>query len=309
MNSEDLVARLSSDDSSIRSEAVEDIGWADMGTALDALVARLQIEPLQAVREGIVATLARLSDPRVSACVAALLAHEDAGVRNGALTILQKKGRGSLDAIQRAFREGNADVRKLAIDATSRWDGSEIDELYEAALVDHDINVRMSAVESIEEHGRSAFRERLEALFREESNPMMLSTLLSALLVVGGDSTWSAIQARYPTLVSAPPHQRGLWIRALGQWAGPSGMDLLGDAVSRIPRNAKSELFDAIRSLQERHPRMAVPEPVLDWLRSLSRAHDLTPLGRRIREWMATALPLPDTIDTVRPLAARRGER
>ncbi|MGA2448928.1 MAG: HEAT repeat domain-containing protein [Polyangiaceae bacterium] len=308
MNAEDLMAQLSSEDESIRSEAVDDIGWADMGAALGALVARLQIESSQAVREGIVAALARLTDPRVPASVAALLTHEEAAVRNAALRILQKKGRGSLDAIQRAFREGNADVRKLAIDATARWVGSEVDALYGAALVDHDLNVRMSAVESIEEHGRGAFRERLEELFRTESDPMMLSTLLSALLVVGGDSTWSAIQSRYPTLESAPPHQRALWIRAFGQWAGPSEMKLLGDGISRIPRNANAELFDAIRTLQERHPGMTVPEPLLEWLRSLSGAPELTPLGRRIREWLATALPLPDRLESVRPLATRRGE-
>ncbi len=96
-----------------------------------------------------------------------------------------KEGTRSLDAIERAFREGNADVRKLAIDATARWDSSEVDGLYEAALADEDINVRMAAVENIGEHGRSAFRERLEELLRKESNPMLVATLLSALLAVG----------------------------------------------------------------------------------------------------------------------------
>jgi hypothetical protein len=308
MNAEDLVARLHSEDESVRSEAVEDIGWADMGAALDALVARLQVEPSQAIREAIVAALARLSDPRVPGCVADLLTHEDASVRNGALTVLQKKGRGSIDAIQRAFREGNADVRKLAIDATRSWDGTEIDALYQAALADEDINVRMAAVESIEDHSRQAFRERIEELFRVESNPMMLSMLLSALLAIGGDPTWDAIQSRYPTLDSAPRHQHTLWIRALGQWAGPSGFALLGELVSRIPRNSDAELFDVIRNLRQRHPEAMIPEPLIDRLRSLARAPALTPLVCRTREWLATALPSPARIETVRPLAAPRGE-
>jgi hypothetical protein len=307
MNAEELMAGLSDDDSSIRSDAVEDIAWGDVGAALEALLARLPIEPSQAVREEIVVALGRLTDPRIPALCAALLTHDEAFVRNAALTILQKKGRGSLDAIERAFREGNADVRKLAIDATARWDSSEVDGLYEAALADEDINVRMAAVENIGEHGRSAFRERLEELLRKESNPMLVATLLSALLAVGCELTWSAIRSRYASLEAVPAHQRVLWIRALGQWGGPADAELLRDAVSRSACSADADVFDAMRTLKERHPTMEMPEALVDWLRTLARADEATPLGRRIRGWLATSLPARNASDSMRPLAARRG--
>jgi hypothetical protein len=308
MNPDELMARLSADDASIRSEAVEDIGWDDVGAALDALVLRLTIEPSQSVREGIVVALARLSDPRVPACTAALLSHEDAFIRNGALTILQQKGLGSLDALEAAFRAGDADVRKLVIDATSSCDATQVDALYEAAIVDENINVRIAALEGIEDHRRDVFRERLEELFLVESNPMLVTALLSALLAIGAESTWTAIRSRYPGLESAPAHQRALWIRALGRWAGPSGVELLRDVVACLPRNAESELFDALMTLQERHPRMEIPEPLLDWLRSRARADAPTPLGLRIREWLATVPALGGGFGTVRPPAARRGK-
>ncbi len=62
-----------------------------------------------------------------------------------------------------------------------------------------------------------------------------------------------------------------------------------------------------MRTLKERHPTMEMPEALVDWLRTLARADEATPLGRRIRGWLATSLPARNASDSMRPLAARRG--
>jgi HEAT repeat protein len=220
MSVEELFAGLASPDPSDRACAAADLGDDDVAGALGPLLARLDVESDRAVRAALFTALARLSDPDVPARAAALLAHDDASVRNGAVALLQSRGAAALPALRAALASGDADVRKFALDALGPVESPEAAALYESALDDADLHVRMAAVEHLGERRVARLLPRLEAAFAAEGDPMMLSALYAALLAVGTAETWAVIRARHPSAASAPPHLRGAWAEARARWGG-----------------------------------------------------------------------------------------
>jgi hypothetical protein len=276
-----LLESLGSTDPVDRICAAADLGSDDIPGALTALIARLAIETDRDVRASIFNALARLRDPGVCACAAALLASDDAYVRNGAVALLQAKGPEALPAIRDALASTDADVRRFAIDALGSISAPEVVPVYEAALRDENVHVRMSAVEHLGDRRVARMRPQLEAAFAAERVPTMVSALYAALLAVGDARTWRVILARHPTVGAAPAHLRGSWLRALGPWAGPGAIETLADAAREVP---PGDLLDALRDLLTRHAPRRSPAGLVSYLRSLAREGREPGVRRRAAE-------------------------
>lgn len=297
---EELVSQLNAADEAERAWAAEDVGAGDLGAALPALMDRLLVEPSQPVREALLGALSRLTDPTVPARVAALLTHPDASLRNGAVALLRSRGAAAIPAVRERFLQGDADLRKLALDVLGAIEAEAADELYEAALRDPEVNVRIAAVECVGEHRRGAFLPWLEATFLDEREPMMVSALFGALASIGAESSWRAVTRRYPGFEEVPAVHRGEWLRALAQW-GPA--DSIERVTAAAPATVPEDLLDALQTLRARFGLERAPASLVAHLESLLGASIPSATKYRIVAWLGGLTELASTAPLLAALA------
>src|SRR5581483_3303988 len=192
----ECIEKLSSADESERIYAAEDIGYANEASGVPALLARLPIEPSRAVAEAIVASLAQIDSDCVVSGVIEWLDSDDAFVRNQAVEILRKRGGPAITYLERAFRQGRADRRKFVIDVLARLPETSACGIYEAALLDSDLNVVIAAVESLGDFRQRSFQSKIESLVQSEAHPMLLCACLEALAQIGDPNSPAVVRAR-----------------------------------------------------------------------------------------------------------------
>lgn len=160
---EDWTALLEHADAGHRRHAAQALG--NRPDAAATLAARLPREPDPAVREALLTALVRIGSPEAAAGLAPMLASEDAGLRNGALEILQQMPVDAVEPQMDALAgSDDSDLRIFAVLLAARLGPAERSaRLHQALERDPHVNVGLTAAEAVAELGDPAALPALEA--------------------------------------------------------------------------------------------------------------------------------------------------
>jgi HEAT repeat protein len=259
MNSlKEFVEKLDCPDEGERIYAAEDIGYSNVPDGVPPLLERLGRESSRAVRDAIFQALMRMDvDAAIEGSIR-LLESEDPQVRNQAVDVLRRKGARSIPFLNAVMREGDKDMRKLVLDVLSGVHSSSADAIYDAALVDPDLNVVITAVENLGRMRAKEFRSRIEDLLQSGAHPMLVSACVEALVGIGQESSLAAIRRVFPDLASVPDFFLESCLKAIA--ALGSAKDL-ADVASLLPvrePHLRPAILDVLLAL---YPRGTPPEP------------------------------------------------
>lgn len=216
----ECIDKLTSADEADRMYAAEDIGYANQAAGVDPLLARLPEESSRAVREAIFGALRQIEHDSVIEGVLQLLDSNDSFLRNQAVEILRERGARAIPFLDQAFRAEDCDRRKFVIDILGRLGDAGTSGIYARALKDPDLNVVITAVESVGNARQAKFRETVAELISPGAHPMLTCASLEALTQIGDAASMDIVRARlgrwanYPGTCSLPISS------FLARWAG-----------------------------------------------------------------------------------------
>jgi hypothetical protein len=251
------IERLGSDDEADRIYAAEDIGFANQAAGIAPLLARLPMEPSRAVREAIFGSLLQIDSDLVIEGVLRLLDSEDSFLRNQAVEILQARGSRAVPYLNEAFRTGDRDRRKLVIDVLARFGDSSVAETYENALRDPDLNVVITAVESIGNTRQNRFRAQIEQLVSPDTHPMLLSACIEALTHIGEQESVDAVRASLGKPGAIPGYLQPSYVKLLGAKGRPEDLDELSSMIGA--GGLDTPALNALTFFRSRYPALALP--------------------------------------------------
>ncbi len=169
-NCEELAAALEGADAGGRREAARDI--VRCPHAAKALVSRLKREEDAAVREAILNSLVRLSDPSAVSGLADCLRSEDAALRNRVIEALKHMNGEVVPVLRSLLADPDPDVRIFAVNILDSERHPEAETwLIEVIERDAHVNVCSTAVDLLCEVGTEAAIDplvRLKARFQSE---------------------------------------------------------------------------------------------------------------------------------------------
>jgi HEAT repeat protein len=250
----ECIDKLSGDDEADRIYAAEDIGYANGAEGVPPLLARLPAEPSRAVREAIFAALQQIeADAVIEGCLA-LLDSQDSFLRNQAVEILRARGAAVIPFLERAFESGNNDRRKFVVDVLGKLGDEGTSGIYDRALTDADLNVVITAIESLGARRKEAFRARIENLIMPETHPMLLCASIEALAQIGDSDTVAIIRSRLGKITATPGYLQASYLKLLGAKGGPQDVDdvaslISGEGLEEYVLNALTALRTRFRDL------------------------------------------------------------
>ena len=269
MNIQTLIANLGHENEAERSDAAEDLGYADVVEAVAPLVERLATEPSRKVRETIFLALERLDRPEVHNHMAMMLDSDDAFLRNQAVGLLQRKGAAAATVLLARMDDADPDVRKFVLDTAAGISSPEVEPIYEAAMRDQDVNVLIAALEHLGAQRKSRFKPAVEEIFLKATEPMLLCAAFATLIQIGDAASWQFICQRYPTSASVPTWELGWWIRALGEFGAAAEIEVFHEILHEHDGKVASETIDALERFQIRHGRVEITAEFWNLLREL----------------------------------------
>lgn len=229
-------------DEEVRRLAVERLAALD-SEALDLLVTRLG-DASWRVRKASVARL--VASPRTELVADALLAAlsdgDDPGRRNAAVEALVGCGATVVPRLLEASKSGDADVRKLVVDALAGIrDGRAVARLLEL-LGDPDPNVRGAAADALGTTGHAAAVPALLALATGDAEePLVRLSALRALAQL--DAVVSAVELDSAT---ADPLLRPAAFALLGRSEDPGAVEVLHEGLAGASRSAREAAMEAL---------------------------------------------------------------
>lgn len=247
MNLQEAIARLSSEDEAERMDAAEDIAGSPQGIA--PLVGRVQQEPSRAVREAIFRSLAGIDHPAVVSEAMKLLGSEDSQIRNEAVGLLQLRGAAVLPELRSLLAGPNRDLRKLAVDVLSRLADPEIDELYELALRDPDVNVVITALENIRRCLLPGSRTLIVRHGLQDANPMLALAAMDALIRVGDRQCLAELRGRFPDPLAISPLYVPAFLRLVAIYGGEDDVPFLLELLRTGTPRLRPVTLDALRAV------------------------------------------------------------
>lgn len=162
--------------------------YADVGVALDALVAAVGGDPEPEVREMAAWSLAEAgrSSAAAAALVKALRQDQSAEVRATATWALGEVGDASaVEALAGVLADTNADTREVAAWSIGNCEPSRAPAALVAALADRDRDVRLSAAWALYHIGDAGTTAAIEAAYRRETDAEVRIGLIRALGAMG----------------------------------------------------------------------------------------------------------------------------
>ncbi len=181
--------RLNSADESERLFAVQDITDANPPDVALRLAARLAIEESQVVRDAIVFSLKGMPRVEIFERLFELFRSSDAYLRNAAVSIFGMDGDEAIAFLTAHLDDADREVRKLILDSLFQIGSQDAVLAIRACLHDKAPNVQITAVEYIGRLEDKASIPEMLALFEQESEPMLRTTILESLCTMGdGDS-------------------------------------------------------------------------------------------------------------------------
>ena len=279
MNIKSLIANLASEDETERSNAAEDLGYANAAETVAPLVERLCSEPSRKVRETIFLALERIEGPEALSRVGALLDSDDAFLRNQAVALLQRRGVAAVPVLLERMQDVDADVRKFVVDTAAGISSPAVEAIYERALRDPDVNVVIAALEPVGEQRKTRFKPAVEEVFLKATEPMLVCAAFSTLLQIGDVASWECVRQRYPTAASVPKWELVWWIRALGNFALGCEVEVFHEILRQHNGRVARETIDALERFQVRHGHVEISEGFWTTLRGMLQAN-LAPENR-----------------------------
>lgn len=158
-----LLERLHAPDPTVRRAAARELSrHAD---AAEALVARIDLELVDAVREAIFDSLLAIGGDRVADALLPLLRHPNAAVRNNALETLQALPDEVLARMDQLLEDPEPHVRIFAINILAGLEGvNAAPRLLQAIAAEQHVNVVSTALDHLVEIGTEDMIPALEAL-------------------------------------------------------------------------------------------------------------------------------------------------
>lgn len=263
------IEKLASDDEADRIYAAEDIGYANQAEGIPPLFARLRVEHSRAVREAIFDALLQVKDDAVIEGALRLLDSEDSFLRNHAVEILQARGSQAVPFLRVAFRGGSNDRRKFVIDILARLTDPATSDIYEEALRDPDLNVVITAIESLGATRRPGFRQKVEDLITPNGHPMLLCAAIEALAQIGDGETASKVRGQLGSVAAMPGYLQWSFLKLLGAKGGTQDV---GEVASLIGRQGlEGHVLNALTALHTRIGHLVLPETLSEPLQKLAQ--------------------------------------
>jgi HEAT repeat protein len=152
-----------------------------------ALLAALEAEPAAAVREAILTALVATGSEAAAEGLVALLAHEEAALRNEALEALRRIGAAARRPLDAALRHADPDMRLFAVTALEQPRAPWARERLRAVLAEEpEVNVGLAAVEALAETGEPEDAAALAAFAaRFPAEPMVAFAVGVAIGQIG----------------------------------------------------------------------------------------------------------------------------
>ena len=254
---DDCIRRLEAGDEADRIYAAEDIGFANNAAGVGPLLTRLPAEPSRAVREAIFAALLQIEDDAVIEGALGLLDSEDTFLRNQAVELLRALGKKTIPYLDRAFCDGEPDRRKFVIDIVSRLADAASDELYHRALEDPDLNVVITAIESLGSTRQVQFRQQIERMITPGAHPMLLGSCLEALAQIGDSNSLDVVRRSFEGTDRVPGYLRPSYLKLVGTKGSPGQLSEIEFFATVSALDAA--VLNALTSLRNRFPDVAIP--------------------------------------------------
>jgi HEAT repeat protein len=276
---EEHIRKLDSTGEAERIYAAEDIGYANRAEGVPPLLERLPAESSRAVREAIFAALQSIEDDAVIEGAIRLLAREDSFLRNQAVDLLRHRGPRVISSLSRAFSRANRDERKLILDVLASVDGPGASGIYDRALADGDVNVVITAVESLGNARKAEFRGRIEEL-TAAGHPMLAGACLETLAQIGNSHSLEVVRSRAGAGSHVADFLLPSYLKLLGVLGGEQ--ELAETAGMLLSRGAhlQASILDAMTMLRRRHASAPLPESLVEPLQSIVRNGN-SPIVRR----------------------------
>lgn len=149
-----LLSQLNDADAAVRRWAARDL--ADFSDASSALIARLNNEKDNSVREVILTTLTRLADATAIAGLAECLRSEDPALRNESIEVMKQLPDNVAPIMRSLLLDADPDVRIFAVNILESLRHPEVEHwLIEVIVNDDNVNVCATAVDLLAEVGSS----------------------------------------------------------------------------------------------------------------------------------------------------------
>lgn len=182
---QDLAAGLNSPDESERLFAVQDMADANLPDAALLMATRLGIEESTLVRDAIVFSLKSMPRSEIFAGLFDYFRSPDAYLRNAAVSVLGMDGDEAIAFLTAHLDDADREVRKLILDALFQIGNQDAMFAIRACLHDRAPNVQITAVEYLGRLEDKACIPELLALLDRESEPMLRTTILESLCLMG----------------------------------------------------------------------------------------------------------------------------
>lgn len=263
----ECIDKLTSADEPERMYAAEDIGYANQAAGVDPLLARLHEEPSRAVREAIFGALRLMEHDSVIEGALQLLDSDDSFLRNQAVEILRGRGARAIPFLDQAFRAGDSDRRKFVIDVLGRLGDTGTSEIYARALKDSDLNVVITAVESLGNARQAKFKEAVEGLISAGAHPMLTCASLEALAQIGDAASIDAVRARLGPLGELPGYLRPAYLKLLGAKGRPEDVCEVAEMIGGD--GLEASVLNALTALRNRYSTLKLPDGLSQPLRDI----------------------------------------
>jgi hypothetical protein len=263
----DCIEKLTSEDEADRMYAAEDIGYANQAAGVDPLLARLPNEPSRAVREAIFGALRQIEHDSVIEGALRLLDSDDSFLRNQAVEILRARGAGAIPFLDQAFRADDCDRRKFVIDVVGRLGDAGTAGIYARALKDPDLNVVITAVESLGNSRQTIFRDPVAELISAGSHPMLTCACLAALAQIGDAGSIDSVRTRLGTVGELPGYLLPAYLRLLGAKGREEDAAEVAELLGRD--GLEASVLNALTALRNRYGSLTLPEGLSKWLRDV----------------------------------------
>ncbi|ABI68765.1 HEAT repeat domain-containing protein [Syntrophomonas wolfei] len=197
-NKDEFIKNLSSEDERERAFAVEDIVYEGIPEAIDLLVAQLEIESSQFVREVIIRNLRILSSSELVEKTIPLLHSDDAFIRNAVIEILSEQDELAISYIEPLLDNPDKDIRKFAVDILFQLQSTHSAAVIARGLDDPDINIKITAAEYLGRLEARAHIAGINRLFLNSRNLLLRCTCLETMAILGDEESARLVAEFYP---------------------------------------------------------------------------------------------------------------
>ena len=184
----ELLRELNGPDEAERLYAVHDLTDGGHPDAALHLAERLVIERSQAIRDAIVFSLKTISCSRIYDHLFDLFRSPDAYLRNAAVACFGSRNDDAVGFLASNLDHSDREVRKLTLDALFQIGSPDAVLAVRACLHDKAPNVQITAVEYLGRLQDEASMEEMLELFEKSSEPMLRTSILESLAIIGDDT-------------------------------------------------------------------------------------------------------------------------